>query len=279
MNYFNSRTFNPDILYAFDSWNWEGNHNDLHQHEYFELSLILEGEAEYFIDGEWQTIRPGMAMLYNPYHKHAERQKENTSSHQLHIGISNFMINPLQRNHLPNQETIIHLNTYYQQIYDRAWVIVREINEQKDDYHLYIKAAIIELMVLLVRQITENDQAIDTSLTKTEKRQRSIVENAMKYMEENYSAELTLEQIARELLVSPTYLSRIFKENTSMSVINYLISIRLANAAGKLNSEKVAIKDVAKDVGYQDVYHFSKQFKKHYGVAPSKYLASQLEEE
>ncbi|UUX33000.1 AraC family transcriptional regulator [Fundicoccus culcitae] len=271
MNYFNSQTFNLDILYAFDAWNDEGNHNGLHHHDFFEISLILEGEAEYLIEGREQTIYPGMALLFNPGQQHAEKQKAGTQSHQLHIGINNFLINLQQRNHMPNQQVIINLTTYYQQIYDRAWSIIREFNEQKADYQLYLKALTMELMILLARQITENNQATASNLTKTEQRQLTLVEHAIDYMKKNYQSELTLELIARELLVSPTYLSRIFKEKTSMSVINYLISIRLANAAERLTIENSSIKDIAMDVGYQDVYHFSKQFKKHYGIAPSKY--------
>ncbi|MGO4938062.1 AraC family transcriptional regulator [Fundicoccus sp. Sow4_H7] len=271
MNYFNSQTFNIDILYAFDSWNEEGNHNSLHHHDFFEITLMLEGEAEYFIEGVEQTVYPGMALLFNPGQKHSEKQKVGTHSHQLHIGITNFSTNLQQRNHMPNQQVIIHLTTYYQQVYDRAWSIIRELNEQKPDYQLYLKALTMELMILLTRQITENNQVNASNLTKTEQKQNFLVELAIAYMKKNYQDELTLENIARELLVSPTYLSKIFKEKTSMSVISYLISIRLANAAERLAIENSSIKDIARDVGYQDVYHFSKQFKKHYGVAPSKY--------
>ncbi|WP_312729295.1 helix-turn-helix transcriptional regulator, partial [Enterococcus sp.] len=71
---------------------------------------------------------------------------------------------------------------------------------------------------------------------------------------------------------SPTYLSKIFKEATGVSPINYLIEIRLKRAKDMLKNDNLTIKEVASAVGYQDAYHFSKSFKKLYGVSPSGVL-------
>lgn len=49
MNYTNSRTFNPEILYAFDPWNEETHPYNCHHHEFLEISILLEGESEYIV--------------------------------------------------------------------------------------------------------------------------------------------------------------------------------------------------------------------------------------
>ena len=65
-------------------------------------------------------------------------------------------------------------------------------------------------------------------------------------------------------------LSKIFKDITGVSPINYLIQIRLTKARQLLEKEEVlTVKEVAKAVGYEDAYHFSKSFKKHFGLSPS----------
>lgn len=51
MNYTNSRTFNPEILYAFDPWNEETHPYNCHHHEFLEISILLEGESEYIVQG------------------------------------------------------------------------------------------------------------------------------------------------------------------------------------------------------------------------------------
>lgn len=56
---------------------------------------------------------------------------------------------------------------------------------------------------------------------------------------------------------------------TGVSPINYLILIRLQQARQLLMTEEYPIKEIARAVGYEDAYHFSKSFKKQYGVSPS----------
>jgi Transcriptional regulator containing an amidase domain and an AraC-type DNA-binding HTH domain len=81
-----------------------------------------------------------------------------------------------------------------------------------------------------------------------------------------------LEQIAHNIYLSPVYISKIFKEETGESPINYLIKIRLEKAKDiLLNSDSGSIKSIANQVGYDDVYHFSKLFKKYYGYSPLYY--------
>ena len=68
-------------------------------------------------------------------------------------------------------------------------------------------------------------------------------------------------------------MSKIFKAETGDTPIRYLINIRLEKAKELLeNGWEGSIQEVAMEVGYDDAYHFSKLFKKRYGVSPSKVL-------
>ena len=81
------------------------------------------------------------------------------------------------------------------------------------------------------------------------------------------------------MYLSPVYISKIFKEKTGDSPINYLIQIRLGKAKEMLEENRGSIRTIAAQVGYDDVYHFSKLFKKYYGVSPLYYRKSVVEEE
>ena len=71
--------------------------------------------------------------------------------------------------------------------------------------------------------------------------------------------------------LSNFYISKIFKSETGDAPIRHLINIRLEKAKEIIEEiPGLSIKEVAAKVGYEDVYHFSKQFKKHYGVSPSQ---------
>ena len=98
------------------------------------------------------------------------------------------------------------------------------------------------------------------------------VNRIINYLNENYDQKISLEQIAHNMFLSPVYISKIFKEETGESPINYLIKIRLEKAKDiLLNSVGGSIKSIANQVGYDDVYHFSKLFKKYYGISPLYY--------
>ncbi|NMB97488.1 MAG: helix-turn-helix transcriptional regulator [Clostridiaceae bacterium] len=79
-----------------------------------------------------------------------------------------------------------------------------------------------------------------------------------------------MDKISRNMYLSPVYISKIFKEEIGESPINYLIKVRLSKALELLKEGNMTVKSVAKSVGYNDVYHFSKLFKKYYSVPPSK---------
>jgi len=87
----------------------------------------------------------------------------------------------------------------------------------------------------------------------------------------NYSEKISLDQIAENMYLSPFYISRIFKSETGDTPIRHLINIRLEKAKELLeNGFDGSIQEVAAKVGYDDVYHFSKLFKKRFGMPPSK---------
>jgi AraC-like DNA-binding protein len=68
------------------------------------------------------------------------------------------------------------------------------------------------------------------------------------------------------------YISKIFKEETGDSPINYLIKIRLEKASFLLKKNKeISIKEISKLVGYEDAYYFSKLFKKYYDISPVQF--------
>ena len=101
------------------------------------------------------------------------------------------------------------------------------------------------------------------------------VKKIINYLNENYEHKISLDQIAHNMYLSPVYISKIFKEETGESPINYLIKIRLEKARDILeHSEDGSIKNIATEVGYDDVYHFSKLFKKYYGISPQNYRKS-----
>lgn len=92
-----------------------------------------------------------------------------------------------------------------------------------------------------------------------------------RYITENYSEPLTLESIAQSLNYSTSYLSIQFKQSTGCSPIDYFIQVRIEKARILLIETNVSLREIAANVGYHDVYYFSRLFKKRVGVSPGQF--------
>lgn len=101
--------------------------------------------------------------------------------------------------------------------------------------------------------------------------QGQLAEKAMKYIEENMTADLSLELIADALHISASHLSRTFKKSAGISLTDYINQFRIDKAKELLRSTDIYIYAVSEMVGYHDATYFSSMFKKLVGVSPSEY--------
>ena len=88
------------------------------------------------------------------------------------------------------------------------------------------------------------------------------------YVKENYMNEISFLDLAKVCHISRSHLSALFKKEVGCSFPEYLVNFRIHKAAKLLKEENLRVSEVAELVGYQDVAHFSKIFKKYMGVSP-----------
>jgi YesN/AraC family two-component response regulator len=99
-----------------------------------------------------------------------------------------------------------------------------------------------------------------------------IVEAAKRYIEQNFTKEISLDEIAGRVSVSSFYLSRIFSKREGMTYKEYLIKLRMERAKQLLKEGKKSIKEISIDVGYTDQNYFSRAFKKYYNKSPKEFV-------
>jgi two-component system response regulator YesN len=104
-----------------------------------------------------------------------------------------------------------------------------------------------------------------------ESQQKQLMSKAIQFIEANYSRErLSLNDVAGEIHISPTYFSYIFKQEQHMNFSDFLLEIRMKKAKELLRLEDMKTYEVAERVGYNAQY-FSTIFKKHTGYSPSEF--------
>lgn len=134
--------------------------------------------------------------------------------------------------------------------------------DNKRDERLSTYTALFQIV-----DIVHQEQNLDKPL--------SYVDHAIIFIENNYHhSHLKVTDIVDAVSISQTYLNESFKKETGHSIMSYLIQYRLNMVTDLLRSPNISIHAAASMVGYDDIIHFSKTFKKHIGMTASQYRLS-----
>ncbi|MGI6018411.1 MAG: response regulator transcription factor [Marvinbryantia sp.] len=98
-----------------------------------------------------------------------------------------------------------------------------------------------------------------------------LVNKALEYMRKNYRQKVTLTDVAESVFVSQWHLSKLLNHHTGQSFSELLNHIRVEEAKKQLEDPALRVSDVAEQVGFTDVAHFSRVFKKITGISANEY--------
>ena len=138
--------------------------------------------------------------------------------------------------------------------------LIAEYND--DDDALYRHSVITKILSSISKYFKE--KGTDTSV-----KPRDIAEGALVIMEENFKT-IKISEISKQLFVSDSYLSRIFREKYGITISNYLIMRKIAEAKKYLHMG-VSVKEACFLSGFNSYSNFIRTFKKFEGVSPGSF--------
>ncbi|MCM1025502.1 MAG: AraC family transcriptional regulator [Roseburia sp.] len=244
-------------------------------HDHLEMAVILSGTGKYRFEDGIIPVQEGDLLIINPGVKHQalfcpEAEQPAT---EFFVGAADLHLAGLPENALPVPAGghILHTTgELRQKIFKVCASMEAENAVCRQGRYFMMKAYLIQMILLVIREQCEPAQRPKGRSFETGSRQY-LVEQILDYIEEHYKEKLSLDQIAENMYLSPFYISKIFKSETGDAPIRHLINIRLEKAREMLeNGWEGSIQEAAAAVGYDDAYHFSKLFKKKYGISPSQ---------
>ena len=231
-----------------------------HYHSGFEIYYLKEGKCHYFINDTSFDIVSGDIILIPNGILHGTSYGSRPCTRLLinfqEGFISDEIIKAVEKiGYLyRNKNTINVINEIFNRI---------EYEYTKNDA-LSHKALGIYTEMLLITMIRNQGEQISQD-------RNTIVQTAIKYIQNNYTSNIKLADLAKMLSVSEEHLSRTFKKEITFGFSEYINLIRLQKAENMLKNEPSrSVTEVAYACGFNDSNYFSYKFKKAYGLSPSE---------
>ena len=133
------------------------------------------------------------------------------------------------------------------------------------------EALMVGYLYLFIAELMKEAMELEPHSTNSSSQ---YVINAIKYIQFNYSHNISIDDIAKAVGVSRSHLYRVFMSNVGQSPIDYLTHYRISEACYLLKNSQLSIAEIAVSVGFFDQFYFSRVFKKSKGMPPSKYFTT-----
>jgi len=144
-------------------------------------------------------------------------------------------------------------------IYNLKYTIKEKIDDLKHTANNYsfINSIFSDYIILIDKNINKHNN--------------KYVQKTIKYLQNNYQHKVSLSELAEEVFLSTSYLSKLFKKELNKTITEFLTEVRLEEAKNYLVDTNMPLKNICKKVGFKEVSYFNKVFKKYEGLPPGKY--------
>lgn len=235
--------------------------NAPHYHNYFEVYFITEGSCTYFINNKSYRMRKGDVILIPDGVIHMTRYSDSQHSRML-INCPMHYIPASVRHDLPSMMYLYRNPAIFSNLFDLFNKMEREFNNPDRFSDEILRCYTEELFFLLAR---------NNNTCKPISASNDYVENAIDYVQENFTSEISLSQAAKLCSVSPEHFSRLFKKETGFGFNKYVNLLRLQKAEQMIKQHsKMHITELAANCGFSDSNYFSAKFKETYGISPKE---------
>lgn len=229
----------------------------------YQLLYIASGKAHFLFDGKERIVTKGNMVLFRPgepqiYYLYAEEKPE---TYWVHFTGSDVDL-LLDYYQMPQNENVFFTGTSI----DYQWLfrqMIRELQLQRTNYEDLLTMSLRHIFLIINRYLKEGKD-IGTEML-------DEIERATHYFNENYNQNIVIEDYAAERHMTPCWFIQNFKRITKLSPMQYIISLRIANAKNLLDDTEYNVTQVAAAVGYENTGYFHRLFHKYTGMTPKQY--------
>ena len=230
----------------------------------YQLLYIVSGKGHFYFHGEDRVVYAGRMVLIQPrqeqrYEYFGEDKPEVYWVHFTGSDVKNI----LRSYNIPMDDPIFYsgASSTYTYLFKE---MIHELQNCKTGYEDLLTMYLRQIFLLVQRTRQEERPTVSTYI-------QEEMEFARRYFNEHYNEPISIQEYAESRNMSVCYFQRNFKQIVKHTPMQYLLTIRVNNAASLLETTDYSMAEIAAIVGYEDPLYFSRLFRKIKGVSPRDY--------
>lgn len=240
-------------------WAWHSSPPD------YDLWLVLAGRGRGTLNGEDFALRTGTLFLFRPGDSGYFQQDPED---RLTVVYCHFdFVHPVTRRHVPVPSAWVpssHIPV--SNVATLSELLQRVLRLSRDPHPIRQLESTAVFQAALIEVYVQDARALGHAVPHVDTRLQDVVE----FVRAQPRRRPSLEEAAAVAGLSPSHLSRLFSVQIGTSFRAFVLQARLERAYSLLSETTMTVTEVAKALGYPDIYLFSRQFRRRYGQSPSK---------
>jgi len=260
------RQFRVESIYTF--WYQEKEQGFLfpgESHPMAELTYVDQGALHSVADGQDLLLKQGDLVIYGPGQWHMQYADIGVAPRFVTIS---FEIQGMELASLMNRKFSAPQN-----VVTLLQNMLRE-QERMDAFSNEIILSQLNLLLLLLLRESAAPRGGKLQTSNAIHSENEIIRQAQQYISSHIREKLSVPLVARQVDVSPSYLTALFHKNLQISPGEYIRRIKLQESKQMIRENNLNFTEIAAELQYSTVHHFSRQFKEKFGITPTEYAKS-----
>ena len=234
-------------------------------HPMAELTYVDQGSLHSVAEGQDLLLKQGDLVIYGPGQWHMQYADIGVAPRYVTIS---FELKGVEMEPLMNRKF-----TAPQNVVTLLQNMLRE-QERMDAYSGDIILSQLNLLLLMLLRETVAPKGSKLQTSNAIHSENEIIRQAQQYVSTHIREKLSVPLVARQVDVSPSYLTALFHKNLQISPGEYIRRIKLQESKQMIRENNLNFTEIAAELQYSTVHHFSRQFKEKFGITPTEYAKS-----
>jgi Transcriptional regulator containing an amidase domain and an AraC-type DNA-binding HTH domain len=242
-----------------------------HTHPFHQLNHIVRGSYQFTVGGRTFTAGVGDTILIPANCVHTFTQTGCETGYYLEVKFSSFSKGLME---MCSDVGILVQNDNF------SGKLLKEILDESNNSTPESEKIMVTYLYAILFQLTKKTRREKNTSSKyiEVSAYSAPVRNTIRFLEDNYKERLSLDDIVAHASLKKSYLSSLFKKETTVTIFECLMIIRVRKAVELLSYTNLPLAQISKETGFVNITHFNRVFSKHVMIPPGqfrKYLNSQ----